>query len=83
MDLLYEISINAVCPEIFVMSQTFQMGFLDFKRWFKDIYSSSFQMAQSFLGLRVSLSLNTGLSLEGKVSHIDSNTQLLTLSDGE
>ncbi|KAM3582977.1 enhancer of mRNA decapping [Umbelopsis sp. WA50703] len=38
-------------------------------------------MAQSFLGLRVSLSLNTGLSLEGKVSHIDSSTQLLTLSD--
>ncbi|KAG2180227.1 hypothetical protein INT43_004016 [Umbelopsis isabellina] len=57
------------------------MGYLDFKGWFKDVYSSSFRMAQSFLGLRVSLSLNTGLSIEGKVSHIDSNTQLLTLSD--
>jgi hypothetical protein len=40
-------------------------------------------MAQAFLGLRVSLTLNTGLSLEGKVSHIDSDSQLLTLNDGK
>ncbi|GAB5593119.1 enhancer of mRNA decapping [Umbelopsis nana] len=38
-------------------------------------------MAQAFLGLRVSIVLNTGLSLEGKVSHIDSDSQLLTLND--
>lgn len=38
-------------------------------------------MAQAFLGLRVSIVLNTGLSLEGQVSHIDSDSQLLTLKD--
>lgn len=40
-------------------------------------------MAQAFLGLRVSITLNTGLSLEGQVSHIDSDSQLLTLKDGK
>jgi hypothetical protein len=40
-------------------------------------------MAQAFIGLRVSITLNTGLSLEGKVSHIDSDSQLLTLNDGK
>jgi hypothetical protein len=40
-------------------------------------------MAQAFLGLRVSITLDTGLSLEGQVSHIDSDSQLLTLKDGK
>jgi hypothetical protein len=47
------------------------------------VRSHSFLMAQAFLGLRVSIVLNTGLSLEGKVSHIDSDSQLLTLNDGK
>ncbi|RUS29962.1 hypothetical protein BC938DRAFT_480009, partial [Jimgerdemannia flammicorona] len=38
-------------------------------------------MAEAFLGLTVSLTLNSGVSLEGIVSHIDQHTQQLTLKD--
>lgn len=40
-------------------------------------------MAEAFLGLKVSVLLQTGVKLEGTVSHIEPTTQQMTLKDGK
>lgn len=40
-------------------------------------------MAEAFLGLKVSVLLQSGVKLEGTVSHIEPTTQQMTLKDGK
>lgn len=40
-------------------------------------------MAEAFLGLKVSVLLQSGIKLEGIVSHIEPTTQQMTLKDGK